>query len=89
MSKYTYFEVKDKMTELEFTSELFGYISNAKREVDYALSFNRGILDEDDEFKKKLRAVFHELDELNSIVIKAYNKEREKFVRELTKQENE
>ena len=83
MSKYN-FEIKDKMTELEFTNELVNYLSNAKREVDYALSFNRGVLDEDDEFKKRLRAVFHELDELNGTVIKAYNKEREKFVKDLS-----
>lgn len=83
MSKYN-FEIKDKMTELEFTNELVNYLSNAKREIDYALSFNRGVLDEDDEFKKRLRAVFHELDELKGIVIKAYNKEREKFVKDLS-----
>lgn len=77
------FEIKDKMTELEFTNELYSYLSNAERDVDYALTFNRGILNEDAEFGKRLKAVFYELDELNSIVIKAYTHEREKFLKDL------
>ena len=88
MSKYN-FEIKDKMTELEFTNELFNYLSNAKREVAYALTYNRGVLDEDAEFEKRLRAVSNELDGLERIVVKAYNHEREKFVKELSKQESE
>lgn len=83
MSKYN-FEIKDKMIELEFTNELFGYLSNAKREVNYALTYNRGVLDEDAEFEKRLRAVSHELDELQHIALKAYNHEREKFVIDLS-----
>ena len=84
MSISPYFKIKDKMTELEFTNVLFNYLSNAKCEVKYALNINRGVLDEDAEFEKKLWAVFYELDELNGIVIKAYNKEREKFLKDLT-----
>lgn len=83
MSKYTYFEIKDKMTELEFTNDLYNYLSNAKREVDYALTYNRGVLDEDAEFEKRLRAVFYELDKLKGIAIKAYNHEYNKFVNDL------
>lgn len=83
MSKYN-FEIKDKMTELEFTNELFNYLSNAKREVAYALTYNRGVLDEDAEFEKRLRAVSYELDGLERIVVKAYNHEREKFVIDLS-----
>lgn len=83
MSKYN-FEIKDKMTELEFTNELFGYLSNAKREIDYALTYNRGVLDEDAEFEKRLRAVSYELDGLKRIAVKAYNHEREKFVIDLS-----
>lgn len=83
MSKYN-FEIKEKMAELEFTNELYNYISNAKREVDYALTYNRGVLDEDAEFEKRLRAVFYELDKLGGIVTKAYNHEREKFVIDLS-----
>lgn len=83
MSKYN-FEIKDKMTELEFTNELFNYLSNAKREVAYALTYNRGVLDEDAEFEKRLRAVSNELDGLERIAVKAYNHEREKFIIDLS-----
>lgn len=83
MSKYDYFEIKDKMTELEFTRDLSNYLSNAKYEVDHALSYNRGVLDEDAEFKMKLRAVYRELDELGNVVRKAYGKEYNKFVNDL------
>lgn len=89
MSKYTYFETKEKMTELEFTVELINYLSNAKREIDYALTYNRGVLDEDTEFEKKLRAVFYELDGLGRIVLKAYNREREKLIKNMTEKESD
>ena len=74
----------EKMAELEFTNELFNYLSNAKREVAYALTYNRGVLDEDAEFEKRLRAVSYELDKLGGIVTKAYNHKREKFVIDLS-----
>lgn len=86
MSKYN-FDIKDKMTELKFTNELFGYLSNAKREVAYALTYNRGVLNEDAEFEKRLSAVSLELDKLQRIAIKAYNHEREKFVIDLSERE--
>lgn len=87
MSKYTYFEIKDKMTELEFTNDLYNYLSNAKREVDHALTYNRGVLDEDTEYEKKLRAVFYELDRLEGIAVKAYNHEREELLKKMTEKE--
>lgn len=87
MTKYTYFEIKDKMTELDFTNDLFNYLTNAKREVDYALTYNRGVLDEDAEFRKKLMDVFHELDGLGRIALKAYNHEREKLLKKMTEKE--
>ena len=83
----TYFEIKEKMAELEFTNELFNYLSNAKREVAYALTYNRGVLDEDAEYEKRLRAVSCELDGLERIALKAYNHEREKLLEDLTKKE--
>jgi hypothetical protein len=89
MNGYTYLEIDEKLTELDYTQNLCNYIQNAIREVDDAIYHNHGVMQDDDKFLMKLHAVLKELNELNDTVVKSYGITYRKFVTELSNSEEE